>query len=80
MARTTKTSLIKKVLIERGNITAKTAWEQFSAERLGSIIYNLRQRGMDIETQMQVSKDKYGNTVQFANYIYRGEVNGTSET
>lgn len=80
MARTTKTSLIKQVLIEHGYITAKTAWEQFGAERLGSIIFNLRERGMDIETQMQVDKDRYGNTIQFAKYIYRGEANGTSET
>lgn len=79
MARTTKTSLIKQVLIEHGYITAKTAWEQFGAERLGSIIFNLRERGMDIETQMQISKDRYGNTIQFAKYIYRGEVDGTSK-
>ncbi len=79
MARTTKTSLIKKFLIENGHITAKTAWDEFGAERLGSIIFNLRQRGMDIETVMQVDKDRFGNTIQFAKYIYREEDNGTSE-
>ena len=79
MARTTKTSLIKQVLIEHGSITSLVAFEQFKATRLSSIIFNLRQRGMNIETQTQLTKDKYGNTIQFANYIYRGESNGTSK-
>lgn len=69
--RTTKTDMVAKHLINKGHITSWEAIEKFNLTRLGSVIFNLRQkRSMDIHTELVHGKDKYGNAVQYAKYIY----------
>lgn len=63
----TKTKLILEHMKSRG-ITSQDAFKEYGTTRLASIIYNLRNRGYDIETVDRVGKDRYGNTVQFCEY------------
>ena len=59
---------------EHGAITSWTAIELFGATRLSAIIYNLRREGHEITTQMRVALNRYGHTVNFAQYVLiRGE-------
>ena len=74
MKRTTnKHELVKKHLLKYGNITSWEAIEEYGATRLSSIIFNLRKRGMNIETQEIVFTDRYGNVGQYAKYTLIGE-------
>ena len=47
-----KTAAVQLHLIENGKITSWEAIQKYGATRLSSIIFNLRKRGMNIETEM----------------------------
>lgn len=66
--RTTKTREIFKYMRSHKCISDRIAREKFGASRLGSIIFNLRKRGYDIETVICYEKDRYGNTCSYAKY------------
>ena len=71
----TKTKQIKEHLFDHGTITAWEAIQQYGATRLSAIIFNLRKEGYDIETNMKLTKDRNGNTCQYAEYILHREEN-----
>lgn len=49
-------------------ITSKEAFEAYGVTRLSSIIFDLRQRGYDIDTEMVDGQDRWGNKVRYARY------------
>jgi hypothetical protein len=71
--RTTKTNQVKKHLIEKGKIDSWTAIELYGATRLSAIIYNLRRRGFNIDSQTISVKDRNNNVCNFAKYILISE-------
>lgn len=67
-----KHQLVRRHLQEFGSITSWEAIEKYGATRLSAIIYDLRYRdGMNIDTMMIEATDRYGNTSQYAKYIYK---------
>lgn len=68
-----KHQLVKEHLLKNGSITSWEAIQSYGATRLSAIIFNLRKQGMDIRTIMREECDRYGNTCQYANYVYKGE-------
>ena len=50
------------------SITQKEAIDLFGAYRLSDIIYRLRQQGYDISCEIKYGKNRYGNTVNWAEY------------
>ena len=67
-----KHQLVRRHLQEFGSITSWDAIEKYGATRLSAIIYDLRYRdGMNIDTMMIEATDRYGNTSQYAKYIYK---------
>lgn len=74
MSKTTQTGQILKYLKEHSEgLTSMQAFQMFGATRLAAIIFNLRQRGYNIETFDMESTNRYGEAVRYAKYIYRGE-------
>lgn len=71
--RTTKTKQVKEYLLQGNVITDTIAYEVFHLHRLSSVIHNLRQRGMNIETKMKVGRDINGNRCDYGEYRYTGE-------
>ena len=72
MKRTNKHTKVLEHLQEKGSITSMEAIDEYGATRLASIIFNLRKRGYDISTNMEVTKDRYGNACQYARYKLEG--------
>jgi len=56
-------------------ITDNIAHEKFGVCRMGSVIYDLRKKGYDIETVMIDGKNRFGNQTRYGKYYYRGVVN-----
>ena len=67
--RTTKSSQVKKHLIEKGKIDSWTAINLYGATRLSAIIFNLRRRGFKIDSQPISVKDRNKNICNFVNYV-----------
>lgn len=68
-----KSKMIEEHLRSKGNLSSLEAIKLYGHTRLASEIFVLRKRGWDIETQEEVSKDRWGNECHYARYIYRGE-------
>lgn len=65
----TKINQVKTHLIEKGFINSWMAIELYGATRLSAIIYNLRNRGMDIQSVPKSTLDRNGNTCNFVDYV-----------
>lgn len=71
--RTTHTDRIEQYIREHGSITSWEAIKEFGITRLSAVIYNLRyERNLDIETRYETMKNRYGDKVTFARYVYKG--------
>jgi hypothetical protein len=68
-----QTEDVLRFMREEGSITSMDAIKEFGATRLSAIIFNLRDRGYDIETRMEVSKNRYGHIVEYARYVLHEE-------
>jgi hypothetical protein len=68
----TKTEKVKNHLEKFGNITSLEAFNNYGATRLSAIIYNLRNRGLNIRTERVEFTDKYGNKSYYGKYILEG--------
>ena len=73
MSRQTKTSKVEQHLKTYGTITSLEAIELYGATRLSAIIYNLRKRGMDIDTEDVPFVDRFGSTSYYGKYVLNNE-------
>ncbi len=69
-----KTKLILEWLKSGRSISSQVAFEQFGATRLSSVIFKLRKKGYNIDTEMVQAKDRYGNMVRYANYYLEVDI------
>lgn len=76
MGKINKTQLIKKHLIEKGSISTWEAINLYGETRLADVVYRLKKRGMDIATILIDCVDRYDNNGHYANYVYRGRIDG----
>lgn len=60
--------IIEKWLKDHGSITGKQAMEDCGVYRLSAVIFELRKRGLDIETHMIDVKNRYGGMSRVAQY------------
>lgn len=65
--------------IEHGTLTSMEAFQLYGITRLAARISELREKGYDIRTVMVESTNRYGETVRFANYVYRGKTEDGSK-
>lgn len=63
-----QTERVLEYLKEHGTITPKDASDDLSVMRLGARIFDLRARGVNIQTEYVNGKNKYGEPVRFARY------------
>ena len=68
-----KTQKVLAHLQEKGSITSWEAIKEYGATRLSGIIYNLKDKGYNIITEMEDFTDRYGDKSKFARYLYKGE-------
>ena len=68
----TKTEKIKRHLEVYGTITPLDALREYSIMRLASRISDLKRDGMEIEKRMVTDKNKFGETVRYAEYRLGG--------
>ena len=65
--RRTKTKDIVKHMKRYGSISDPVARDKYHTNRLSAIIFNLRERGYEIETEECTGRDEYG-TNTYAKY------------
>ena len=70
----TQTQLVLERLKSGRGITSLEAFREFGITRLSAIIFNLRKRGLDIESQTIEVDTRYGGRTRVARYVLRGGV------
>ena len=63
-----QTEIIYRHLKDRGSITGAEAVAEYGIMRLASRIWDLKKLGIGIEKRMLSRKNRYGETVSFAEY------------
>ena len=71
MEKTTQDKEVLDYLRKIGSITSWEAIVEFGATRLSAIIYNLRKKGYNIETNDVIVKNRYGNATVIAKYVLK---------
>jgi hypothetical protein len=71
--RDSQRKMVLNHLIENKSITSIEAINLYACTRLSAIIYNLREDGLQIETEMCVGKNRFGNPTNFAKYILKND-------
>lgn len=64
-----KTQAVLNHMKENGSITSLEAIELYGATRLSGIIFNLRKRGYDIDTQDEGCIDRFGSATTYGRYF-----------
>lgn len=68
----TQTERILQHMKEYGSITSQEAMQWYGVFRLASRIADLRQAGVKIEKRIVKGKNKYGESIHFAEYRLGG--------
>jgi len=68
MASTSQKKEVLKYLQAGNTITSMEAIDLFGATRLSAIIYDIKADGYNISTTMVDGKNRYGNSVSYAEY------------
>lgn len=70
--KTTQCDRILRHLKDYGVITSREAFNEYGIMRLAARINDLRRRGYHIERRMQAGKNRYNETVIYAEYYLEG--------
>lgn len=57
-----------------GHITSLDAFHQYGITRLASVIFKLRSDGHIIASEDMKHRNRYGEIVHFAKYVYKGRL------
>lgn len=61
--------MIERHLLDYGKITSWEAFMEYGITRLSAVIYILRDCGYSIESKPKHTKNRYGNSTNFVEYI-----------
>lgn len=68
MGKQTHEKMILQYMRKHGSITAMDAAREFGCMRLAARISDLRWDGYNIETELEVGKNRNGDSVRYARY------------
>ena len=69
----TQNDRILRHLKDYGSIDPMTAIQDYGITRLGARIWDLKERGHLIQTDMVRARNRYGEPTHYAKYTYKGE-------
>ena len=56
---------------EFGSITSLDAFRDLGVTRLSAVVFDLKKKGIPIETQFESSKNRWGDTTNYARYSFK---------
>ena len=71
MAASQKDVILSHLMANR-TITSQEAFTKYGVTRLSAIIFNLRREGYQIATKKKHGINRYGNTVNYGEYMLKG--------
>lgn len=72
MNKKSQRSEVLNYMMRHGFITSETAFTLFGVTRISSVISDLRDKGVIIDTVMVDTTNRYGNPCRYGRFFYRG--------
>lgn len=69
--RKTHCDRVLDYLNEFGSITSLDAFRDLGVTRLSAVVFDLKKKGIPIETQFESSKNRWGDTTNYARYSFK---------
>ena len=69
--RTTHCDRVVDYINEFGSITSLDAFRDLGVTRLSAVVFDLKKKGIPIETQFESSKNRWGDTTNYARYSFK---------
>ena len=66
----TQTERIEKYMKDFGSITALEAMKDLGIMRLSARIWDMKHEGMKIKTEVETSKNRYGEPIHYNRYSF----------
>lgn len=73
MNRTQKQTILARLKRTKEGLTQVEAYERYGITRLSAVIFDLRDEGYEIKTDMKAVKNRYGDTCHVAFYTLEGK-------
>ena len=71
MVKDNQMKRVKEWLEEGKTLTSMQAYDMWGCTRMSDKVFKLRKHGMDIETVMLTRKNRFGDTCNYAEYVYK---------
>ncbi|HIQ90735.1 MAG TPA: helix-turn-helix domain-containing protein [Candidatus Coprosoma intestinipullorum] len=73
MGKKTQAERVLEYIKRFGSITTLEAFRDLGVTRLSARIFELRNKGLNIDSTSVTSKNRYGETCTYAKYFLKGE-------
>ena len=73
MGKKTQAERVLEYIQKFGSITTLEAFRDLGVTRLSARIFELRNKGLNIDSTSVTSKNRYGETCTYAKYFLKGE-------
>lgn len=73
MGKKTQAERVLEYIKKFGSITTLEAFRDLGVTRLSARIFELRNKGLNIDSTNVTSKNRYGETCTYAKYYLKGE-------
>lgn len=73
MGKKTQAERVLEYIKKFGSITTLDAFKDLGVTRLSARIFELRNKGLNIDSTSVTSKNRYGETCTYAKYYLKGE-------
>lgn len=69
--KVTQTSQLTEYLLAGNSITSMEAFEKFGCTRLSARIFDMREKGINVVTEIVDGRNRYGSHCQYAKYYIK---------
>lgn len=69
--RKTHCDRVMDYINEFGSITSLDAFRDLGVTRLSAVVFDLKKKGIPIETQFESAKNRWGDTTNYARYSFK---------
>lgn len=69
--KVTQTSQLTEYLLAGNSITSMEAFEKFGCTRLSARIFDMREKGINVVTEIVDGRNRYGSYCQYAKYYIK---------
>ena len=69
--RKTHCDRVVEYINQNGSITSRDAFIELGVTRLSAVVFDLKKKGYQVDTQFESSKNRWGDSTTYARYSFK---------